>query len=142
MIAAVAGGLALGLALGFLGSGGSILAVPILVYLLGQEPKVAIAGSLAVVGAVALAGALEAAWRGAVAWRAVLLFGLAGVFGSALGAAVGARSRGAVQLAVFGLVMLWVAAAMSFRRVATSSQDDVRRRSVPGLARDGLLVGA
>ena len=83
---AALGALAIGLALGFLGSGGSILAVPVLIYLLGQEEKVAIAGSLAVVGAVAAAGAVDAARRGAVAWRAVALFGGAGFVGSAIGA--------------------------------------------------------
>ncbi len=141
MIAAAAGALALGLSLGFLGSGGSILAVPILVYLLGQEPKVAIAGSLAVVGAVALVGALDAARRRAVAWRAVLLFGLAGMAGSALGAFAGSRSRGAVQLAVFGLVMLGAAIAMAVRRLPTNPEVASARRSAPAMAFDGLLVG-
>ena len=145
LIAAALGALAIGLALGFLGSGGSILAVPVLIYLLHQEEKVAIAGSLAVVGAVAAAGAVDAARRGAVAWRAVALFGGAGFVGSAIGALLGARSSGATQLTLFGLVLLAAAAAMAFRRapqpldVLTPSP---HRRSAGKMLLDGLLVGA
>jgi len=52
------GAVAIGISLGLLGSGGSILTVPVLVYLIGQDEKVAIAGSLFVVGTIALAGRL------------------------------------------------------------------------------------
>ena len=58
MIAALAGALAIGLSLGLLGSGGSILTVPVLHYLLGQPDKVALAGSLLGVGIVAAAGSV------------------------------------------------------------------------------------
>ncbi len=145
MIAAALGALAIGLALGFLGSGGSILAVPVLIYLLGQEEKVAIAGSLAVVGAVAAAGAIDAARRGAVAWRAVALFGGAGFAGSAIGALLGARSSGATQLSLFGLVLLAAAVAMAFRPVPEPFDPGApqsHRRSAGKMALDGLLVGA
>ena len=53
------GAIAIGVSLGLLGSGGSILTVPVLVYLLGQDEKVAIAGSLAIVGTIALVGSLQ-----------------------------------------------------------------------------------
>lgn len=142
MIAGAAGALALGLSLGFLGSGGSILAVPILVYLLGQEPKLAIAGSLAVVGAVALAGGIDAARRGVVAWRAVGLFGLAGIVGSGAGALLGARSPGAVQLALFGGVMLVAASGMLFRQAQEGVATARPKRPAMSLLLDGLLVGA
>ena len=52
------GAIAIGVILGLLGSGGSILTVPVLVYLIGQDEKVAIAGSLFIVGSIALAGSL------------------------------------------------------------------------------------
>lgn len=142
MIAAAAGALLLGLSLGFLGSGGSILAVPILVYLLGQEPKVAIAGSLAVVGTVAFAGALDAAFRRGVVWRAVGLFGVAGMAGSALGALVASRSPGAAQLALFGVVLLGAAAAMFFRRLPQSAPAGRPQRHAAAMLFDGFLVGA
>ena len=150
MIAAALGALAIGLALGFLGSGGSILAVPVLIYLLGQEEKVAIAGSLAVVGAVAAAGAIDAARRGAIAWRAVLLFGGAGFVGSSLGALLGARSSGTIQLALFGLVLIAAAVAMAFRRVPSPSEPSevlaagaspYGQRSAGKMVLDGFLVG-
>jgi len=141
VIAAAVGALALGLSLGFLGSGGSILAVPILVYLLGQPPKEAIAGSLAVVGIVALVGAIDAARRRAVAWRAVLLFGVAGVVGSAGGALLGSRSRGAVQLAAFGVVLLAAAGAMALRRPLAVPAEGEHHRSAPEMLLDGLIVG-
>ncbi len=141
MIAAGFGALAIGLALGFLGSGGSILAVPVLIYLLGQEEKTAIAGSLAVVGAVAAAGAVEAALRRAVAWRAAVLFAAAGLAGSTVGALLGARSAGAMQLAVFGIVVLAAALAMALRRTPARGAPPASPRSAAKMALDGLLVG-
>ena len=59
MIAALIGGVVVGLLLGLLGSGGSIATVPILVYLIGVPEKAAIASSLAIVGSIALVGALR-----------------------------------------------------------------------------------
>ena len=53
------GAIAIGVSLGLLGSGGSILTVPVLVYLIGQDEKIAIAGSLFIVGSIALAGSLQ-----------------------------------------------------------------------------------
>ncbi|MGD8906424.1 MAG: sulfite exporter TauE/SafE family protein, partial [Gammaproteobacteria bacterium] len=115
MIAAWIGALAIGLSLGLLGSGGSVLTVPVLVFLVGQEEKVAIAGSLAVVGSIALVGALPYLARGLVDFRSLLLFGLPGMAGTWLGAWLAAFVSGKVQLLVFGLVML-VAAALMLRR--------------------------
>jgi uncharacterized protein len=112
MILALLGALAIGLSLGLLGSGGSILTVPVLVYLLGQEEKVAIAGSLFVVGVVAAAGGGAAARRRLVDWRSVVVFGLPGMAGTWLGAALSRHVSGTLQLAVFAGVMLVAAAAM------------------------------
>ena len=145
LIAAALGALAIGLALGFLGSGGSILAVPVLIYLLGQEEKVAIAGSLAVVGAVAAVGAIDAARRGAVVWRAAALFCGAGFAGSSLGAFLGARSNAALQLTLFGCVLMAAAAAMAFRRAPGSPAGGAllpSERSAAKMVLDGLFVGA
>ena len=81
LMLAVPGAIAIGLSLGLLGSGGSILTVPVLVYLVGQDEKVAIAGSLFVVGSIALAGGLQFLRVGFIQWRSVLLFGLPGMLG-------------------------------------------------------------
>lgn len=72
MTAVIAGAVAIGLALGLFGSGGSILTVPVLVYGLGLPEKTAIASSLAIVGAIATVGALLQARRGRVIAQALL----------------------------------------------------------------------
>lgn len=104
----------IGLTLGLLGGGGSILTVPVFVYVLGFEAKEAIAMSLAVVGAVSLVGA-AGHWRaGNVDLRAAVAFGafaMAGTFG---GARLSAFFSGAAQLTVFAVVML-AAAVFMFR---------------------------
>jgi len=111
---ALAGALVVGLSLGLLGSGGSILTVPILVYLLGQPDKLAIAGSLAIVGGVSLIGAVPYALKRQVEWRSVVFFGVPGMGGALLGATVARYVSGSLQLLLFALVML-LAAGFMFR---------------------------
>jgi uncharacterized membrane protein YfcA len=108
------GALAIGLTLGLLGSGGSILTVPVLVYLVGEPDKIAIAESLAIVGLIAAIGALPYAKRGLVSWTTVLLFGLPGMAGSYVGALAAKSIPGHVQLMLFAVLML--AAALSMLR--------------------------
>lgn len=134
------GALAIGLSLGLLGSGGSIITVPVLVYLVGQPEKIAIAGSLGVVGAIALVGALQNAARGRVDWRSVAWFGLPGMVGTYAGAWLSGYVHGAVQLTVFALVML-AAAVMMFRR-ARYEPAAGSRRPLAKVVADGLAVGA
>lgn len=109
---ALLGALAIGLTLGLLGSGGSILTVPVLVYVVGQPEKVAIAGSLAIVGGIALVGALPYARQRLIDWRSVAWFGLPGMAGTWGGAWLAQFVSGALQLAVFALVMLAAAGSM------------------------------
>src|SRR5210317_1715082 len=103
---ALPGAIAIGLSLGLLGSGGSILTVPVLVFLLGQDEKTAIAGSLFIVGSIALAGGLQFLRAGFIQWRSVLIFGLPGMLGTYFGAVLSAYVSGVMQLALFALVML------------------------------------
>jgi len=124
LIFALIGALCVGLSLGLLGSGGSILTVPVLVYMLHQSPKIAIAGSLAIVGAIALIGAIRYAHQGLVSWRHVLLFGLPGVFGTYGGAWVSKFVPGSVQLVVFAVVMALAAWGMLKSPVKMPSDDD------------------
>lgn len=112
MIYALLGALAVGVSLGLLGSGGSILTVPVLVYLLGRPEKAAIAESLAIVGGIAAAGAALHARRGAVRWNSALLFGVPGMVGAYLGAFGSKYVSGALQLTVFACVMLAAATLM------------------------------
>ncbi|HEX6370238.1 MAG TPA: sulfite exporter TauE/SafE family protein [Longimicrobium sp.] len=101
-----------GLSLGLLGGGGSILTVPIFVYVLGFAPKEAIAAGLAVVGAVSLFGA-AGHWRaGNVALRPALLFGVASMAGALGGARLATVVSGTVQLFLFAIVMLLAAVFM------------------------------
>lgn len=133
------GALSIGLALGLLGSGGSILTVPVLVYLIGQDEKIAISGSLFIVGAIAAAGGAQFAVRRLVHWRSVVLFGLPGMAGTYLGAWLGGLVSGAFQLAIFGGVML-LAAGLMFRPPVAASQGGPARAGWK-VAADGLGVG-
>jgi uncharacterized protein len=111
----------IGLSLGLLGGGGSILTVPIFVYLLGFGAREAIAMSLAVVGAVSLFGA-AGHWRaGNVNVRVALIFGSVAMVGTYLGARLAIFVSGAAQLALFAVVML-VAAVFMFRDRGTAPE--------------------
>src|SRR5688572_25398970 len=102
----------MGLLLGLLGGGGSILTVPIFVYVLGIGAKPAIAMSLPVVGATSLVGA-AGHWReGTVAPRVALLFGVCAMAGAYAGARLSAYVPGAVQLLLLGAITLAAAASM------------------------------
>ena len=106
VLPALLGALAIGLSLGLLGSGGSILTVPVLHYLVGQPEKLAIGGSLLVVGLIASAACVPYALSRQVDWRKVLWFGLPGMAGAWLGATVARWVPGPLQLALFAGVML------------------------------------
>ena len=133
------GAIAIGVSLGLLGSGGSIITVPVLVYLIGQDEKVAIAGSLFVVGNIALAGSLQYVRAKLIDWRNVLIFGVPGMAGTYLGAVIAAYVPGIVQLAIFALVML-LASYMMLRPVALSDKPHEAREAWK-IAGDGLFVG-
>jgi len=133
------GALCIGISLGLLGSGGSVLTVPVLVYLVGQEEKVAIAGSLLVVGSIALAGSVPYMRHRMVDWRNVAFFGLPGMAGTWLGAAASAWISGAVQLLAFAAVMV-MAALMMLRPPAAPAALSGERHSAR-IVVDGLVVG-
>lgn len=104
-IAAILAGLTTGMVLGLFGSGGSIIALPALIYLLHVEPKSAIAMSLGVVGVTATLSALDHLRRGNVEVRIALVFGLFGVAGTFAGARLGVVTPVVIQLGLFALVM-------------------------------------
>jgi uncharacterized membrane protein YfcA len=109
-------GLLIGLSLGALGGGGSILTVPALVYLLHQQPHAATTGSLLIVGITALVG-MTAHWRaGRVRLAQGLTFGVLGVAGSYAGTKVSASIKPDLLLTLFAGLMLVAAAAMVRRR--------------------------
>lgn len=135
MITVLLGAVAIGLVLGLLGSGGSILTVPVLVYLAHEPDKVAIAESLAIVGGIALVGAVPYARRKQVDWHSVLYFGVPGILGTYAGAAAARWVPGAVQLALFAVVMMLAAIPMLRGVVAR------QRQALWKVAGEGLAVG-
>ena len=114
MIWAWLGATLVGLSLGLLGSGGAILTVPILVYLVGHDEKAAIVESLAIVGAIALFGAARASFAKQIDWKSALLLAIPGVFGTLLGTHVAQWIPGAVQLLLLAALML-TASVLMFR---------------------------
>ena len=109
-------GLLIGLSLGALGGGGSILTVPALVYVLGQSPVAATTGSLIIVGVTSLTGMVAHARAGRVRVAQGLLFGVLGVAGSWYGSHLSASVAPAVLLAAFSVLMLVVAGIMIARQ--------------------------
>jgi uncharacterized membrane protein YfcA len=134
------GAVAIGVSLGLLGSGGSILTVPVLVYLIGQDEKVAIAGSLFVVGTIALVGSLQFIRAKLVDWHNVLVFGLPGMAGTYIGAALAAYLSGIMQLTLFAGVML-LASWFMLRPIDLGSGGAHEPRAIWKIAGDGLGVG-
>jgi uncharacterized membrane protein YfcA len=105
-------GTMIGLSLGMLGGGGSILTVPALVYILGQDPHAAVSASLVIVGLNAVTGAWLHQRAGNVRLRAALLFGAAGLLAAFAGARLSALLSGPLLLVLFALLMLIVATLM------------------------------
>ena len=122
LLLAIPFGLAIGLAVGTLGGGGSVLAVPVLVYVLGQTVPEATTASLVVVAAGAVAGGLGHARAGRVCWRHAGSFTAAALPGIALGTLAAEVVSGALLLAGFALVML-AAAHATWRKADNRDAD-------------------
>ncbi|QDV05747.1 Sulfite exporter TauE/SafE [Planctomycetes bacterium Poly30] len=140
---ALAGALAVGLCLGLLGSGGSIITVPLLTYLVGQEEKVAIAGSLGIVGSIAMVASIPYARRGLIDYRSVVLFGIPGMAGAFLGASLSRFVSGSVQLAVFAGLMI-AAAFLMLRPIKPpdpAGGPPAKPHTPLGMVLEGILVG-
>ena len=133
----------IGLSLGLLGGGGSILTVPVLVYVLGFAAKPAIAMSLPVVGITSLVGA-ALHWRlGNVRLSTALAFGLLAMIGAFAGAKLAVLVSGGVQLALLAVVMLAAAASMLRRTRADAEPGESARLPllVPVASGVGVLTG-
>ncbi|MFE1348745.1 sulfite exporter TauE/SafE family protein [Streptomyces sp. NPDC058757] len=139
----VAASLLIGVSLGILGGGGSILTVPILVYLAGQDTKEAIATSLFVVGVTSLAALVPHARAHRVRWRTGLFFGAFSMAGAYGGGRLAEYIPGTALLIAFALMMLATAYAM-LRRPRPAGEPKARRGDLPlkHIAVEGLLVGA
>lgn len=140
---ALVGFVAVGIALGLLGGGGSILAVPVLVHLLGIAPNIAVPMSLPIVGAAAAAGAI-ARWRsGQLRLRTVTPFALIAIGASYTAARLGLGIADRPRMIIFGVTMFTAAFAM-WRRASRMGLVEVpsQQRSLLQVVPAGLAVGA
>lgn len=137
-VATVAMAAVVGVALGMLGGGGSILMVPLLTYIGGLDPKQAIATSLLVVGATSAVGAIGHARAGRVRWGVGLVFGASGMAGAYGGGLLARFVSGTALLIGFGILMGVAAAPMLRDRTPRS---DMARAPASRLLALGLAVG-
>jgi hypothetical protein len=113
-------GAVVGFSLGLVGGGGSILAVPLIVYLVGvKDPHLAIGTSAFAVAANAAANLVNHARGGTVKWKIAGLFAGAGVIGALVGSTLGKAIDGQQLLALFAVLMLVVGALMMRGRSAS-----------------------
>jgi uncharacterized membrane protein YfcA len=133
-------GALVGLILGVMGGGGSVLAVPLLVYVVGvKSPHVAIGTSAIAVAMSAFMNLIDHARRGHVCWPVAILFAIAGVSGAALGK----YTEGQKLLILFGAGMIALAAHMALRREGgVEPKMHVDRSNAPRVAGFGFAAGS
>ncbi|MBK9141935.1 MAG: sulfite exporter TauE/SafE family protein [Candidatus Melainabacteria bacterium] len=134
-------GVATGALLGLLGGGGSILAVPSLVYALGMDTKSAIGTSLIIVGAASLLAALAHFKNKQVRLGTAFSFGASGGVGSILGAMAGRVMPDQIQLLLFALLMILIAVLMLRRREAASTTARAGRSRIAAIIGAGAVAG-
>jgi uncharacterized membrane protein YfcA len=130
-----------GLTLGLLGGGGSILIVPLLVYVAGMETKEAIAASLVVVGVTSAVSVVGHARAGRIRWRTGLLFGLAGMAGAFAGGLLGGHLPGQLLMGGFAVMMVATALAMLRGRKNAAPAKVHAELPVGRVLLDGVVVG-
>ncbi len=146
-IAAIGSGALVGAVLGIVGGGGSILAVPLLVYVVGaRSPHVAI-GTSAIAVSISALGNVIGHWRaGNVKWRCATVFSTVGVAGAVGGSILAKATNGQQLLALFGLLMI-VVGLMMVRKREVGGNPHVQltaksaRSLLPWLISIGLMVG-
>jgi len=128
----------MGLSLGILGSGGSILTVPLLVYIAKEPDKLAIAESLLIVGIVALIGSIANIRKNNIAFNLFLLFGVPSMFAAFGGAHLSQYINAHTQLTIFAVVMLG-ASVLMLRPIKAPAEDHKHNNYALVLA--GIAVG-
>jgi uncharacterized membrane protein YfcA len=128
----------MGVNLGLLGGGGSILAVPILIHAFGLDVKTAIATSLLAVGTTSLVAVVGHARKGNVCWRTGALFGVFAMVGAFVGGRSAVFVPDAVLLLLFATTMVVTAAAMLRAGQVRGAR---RRQNVWKIAVEGLVIG-
>ncbi|WP_431016513.1 sulfite exporter TauE/SafE family protein [Bradyrhizobium pachyrhizi] len=132
-----------GFSLGLVGGGGSILAVPLMVYVVGvPEPHVAIGTSAIAVAANAAVNLSNHARGGTVIWSCALVFALSGMLGAFGGSILGKMLEGQKLLALFSLVMLAIAGLMLKNRARVGLTDvKISMSNMPAIIGLGLATG-
>ena len=144
MVLGALSGALVGFSLALVGGGGSILAVPLMVYLVGvRDPHVAIGTSALAVAVNAGLGLANHARAGHVRWRCGLVFAAAGIAGAFAGSTLGKAFDGQRLLFLFALLMILVGALMLRRRTkAANNEARLDAANAVPLAGSGFVVGA
>ena len=129
-----------GISLGLLGGGGSILTVPLLAYVAGLDPKQAIATSLLVVGGTSAVGAVTHARAGRVRWKVAAVFGAAAMVGAYTGGRLARFVPGNILLIAFSMIMIFAAMAM-LRGRKDLGDESAGRLPVAKIVLQGATVG-
>jgi uncharacterized membrane protein YfcA len=129
-----------GISLGLLGGGGSILTVPLLAYVAGLDPKQAIATSLLVVGVTSAVGAVTHARAGRVRWKVAAVFGAAAMVGAYTGGRLARFVPGNILLIAFSMIMIFAAMAM-LRGRKDVGDESAGRLPVAKIVLQGATVG-
>src|SRR5690242_8210278 len=139
----LASGALVGFSLGLVGGGGSILAVPLMVYGVGvPDPHIAIGTSAIAVAANAAINLSNHARGGTVVWSVALIFAAAGIAGAFCGSLLGKMVDGQKLLALFALVMLVIAALMLKNRARVGMSDvKMSMTNLPAIIGLGLCAG-
>jgi uncharacterized membrane protein YfcA len=132
-----------GFTLGLVGGGGSILAVPLMVYLVGlKNPHIAIGTSAFAVAVNAAVGMVNHARHGSIKWRIALVYAVAGVVGALAGSTVGKAFNGEKLLFLFAILMVVVGLTMVWRRGRQGRADaSLNRQNAPQVLGAGLGTG-
>ncbi len=130
----------IGFSLGIMGGGGSILTVPILVYVLGMDAKLSIALSLAIVGTTSLVGVFNHFRAGNVNLKVAAIFGPVAMAGTFLGAKISKLMSGEAQLILFAIIMLMASFFMIRGRKETEA-DENKKLNIPLLCAQAVVVG-
>jgi uncharacterized membrane protein YfcA len=132
---------AVGVSLGLLGGGGSILTVPLLAYVAGLDAQHAIATSLLVVGVTSAVAAVTHARAGRVRWRIAVMFGVTAMAGAYSGGLLAQFIPGTVLLIAFAVIMIVAGAAMLRGRKGTAAADSSSRPPLLQITLLGVAVG-
>jgi len=141
VLLAVGFGLLIGLSLGALGGGGSILTVPVLVYAIGQSAQDATTGSLVIVGITAAVAAVGHARSGRVRWGAGVAFGATGVVASLAGTRLNAHVAPNVLLVCFAVLMIVAAGAMLAKTMVPARPSEATADAEAAQLRQPAAVG-